>query len=320
MERQAGKHQSGWMDSVGKYPKWRMIVCDDDPNVLQQAYEHFSGSYEMISALNGMEALEKLDLYEPDILVMDAQMPGVDGLSTSRAIRKNAKFSNLPIFMLSEKVNRELREAVDSSLISGYVTKPLDLKALRRTLEEYIERTSHEITEKKMTITAIQRREKQSPALEESASVGFEVKDGINTSNWDMDLPPSSTPAKSNGKMRIFVLDDDLSVVSYIKAVLEDEYDVQGDTNPINVMQKLRQYQPHLLLLDVVMPQLSGYQLIQLIRMDPELHTLPVILVTARADFEERQHAMSLGAAGLIAKPFQPERLLESIDKALCNV
>jgi CheY-like chemotaxis protein len=175
-----------------------------------------------------------------------------------------------------------------------------------------------------MSISAIRRREGQAPVTDSAASnSSFEVEDVDNTPGWEPDADSDNNNKKKNGndqsRPRVFILDDDLSIVRYIKALLEDEYDVEGDTNPIDVLYKLRQYQPNLLLLDVMMPNLSGYQLIHLIRMDPELQTLPVILVTARSGFEERQHAMSLGAAELLSKPFEPDQLLSSIDKALCN-
>ena len=71
--------------------KFRLLLVDDDPEIVSAIVEALSLEFEVIGAMNGMECLEKLDLYEPDLVLLDIMMPGVDGLGACRAIRKNAR-------------------------------------------------------------------------------------------------------------------------------------------------------------------------------------------------------------------------------------
>lgn len=74
-------------------------------------------------------------------------------------------------------------------------------------------------------------------------------------------------------------------------------------------IQNIRDSRPDLVLLDVMLPDVSGYQIVQDLRADPELRDIRVLLMTARGSVVERRKGLALGADGFIAKPFELSEL-----------
>lgn len=80
---------------------------------------------------------------------------------------------------------------------------------------------------------------------------------------------------------------------------------------------RIRDMRPDLVLLDVMLPDVSGYQIVQDVRADPTLKDVRVLLMTARGSVVERRKGMALGADGFIAKPFELNELRAEISRLL---
>lgn len=81
--------------------------------------------------------------------------------------------------------------------------------------------------------------------------------------------------------------------------------------------QNLTQFQPHLILLDLRLPGISGYSLLEQIKQSPEFKHIPVIVVTACAFKADQERAMSLGASRYFVKPTDPNSLIKAISEEL---
>jgi CheY-like chemotaxis protein len=105
----------------------RVLVVDDDPHVLQLLRVNFElEGYEVVSASNGEEALQRIDERPPDILVCDVMMPGMDGLEVVERVRNNPATAKLPIVMVSAKAQQSDLLAGGDAGADAYVTKPFD--------------------------------------------------------------------------------------------------------------------------------------------------------------------------------------------------
>lgn len=82
-------------------------------------------------------------------------------------------------------------------------------------------------------------------------------------------------------------------------------------------VERIRKTHPDLVLLDVMLPDVSGYQIVQDVRADPELADVRVLLMTARGSVVERRKGLALGADGFIAKPFELNELRAEITRLL---
>lgn len=83
------------------------------------------------------------------------------------------------------------------------------------------------------------------------------------------------------------------------------------------VVDEIRQHRPDLVLLDIMLPDVSGYQIIETMRADPTLKSVRVLMMTARGSVVERRKGLELGADGFIAKPFELSELRNEMARLL---
>lgn len=113
---------------------------------------------------------------------------------------------------------------------------------------------------------------------------------------------------------KIMVVDDEPYIARVIKFKLEQEgYNVISANDGQTGLQRIREEKPDLVLLDVMMPGLSGYDVCQQLKQDPALAGIPVVILTAKGQERDREQGLNLGASDYITKPFSPNRLLELV-------
>ena len=117
---------------------------------------------------------------------------------------------------------------------------------------------------------------------------------------------------------RILVVDDESDVTELLQYRLEQEgYRVATLNDPLGFVVKVREFEPDLMLLDIMMPELSGIQLCRIVRADPSMKDIPVIFLSARGEVEDRIKGLEAGAEDYVSKPFNINELLLRISKML---
>ncbi len=116
---------------------------------------------------------------------------------------------------------------------------------------------------------------------------------------------------------RILLADDNADMRDYLKRFLSDYYQVEtvGDGNA--ALNAVRQNPPDLVLTDVMMPQMDGFELLRSLRSDPQTQDIPIILLSARAGEESRIEGLAAGADDYIVKPFSARELLARVEASL---
>ena len=114
----------------------------------------------------------------------------------------------------------------------------------------------------------------------------------------------------------IVVADDDPTIVSLVKLRLElAQYDVVGTNDAVAAVAMVRARTPAAVILDVQMPGGGGLSALAKIKADPQLSGLPVMMLTGERDTAMVMQAMGAGAGDYMVKPFQPDQLLERINR-----
>jgi PAS domain S-box-containing protein len=120
----------------------------------------------------------------------------------------------------------------------------------------------------------------------------------------------SASPSRPQNAQRIVVADDNADMREYVRRLLIDQYEVEAVGDGRAALAAARARRPKLIISDVMMPQLDGFGLIRELRADPELATIPVVLLSARAGEEARLEGLGKGADDYLVKPFSPRELL----------
>ncbi len=112
---------------------------------------------------------------------------------------------------------------------------------------------------------------------------------------------------------RILAIDDEKDMLDVLRLTLGTQYDVMTLSNPVDAYELIDLFEPDLVIVDVMMPRITGFQLLELLQKNARTRNLPVIIVSAKSSQHEIKHGYSLGAKVYLTKPFEPERLLRNI-------
>ncbi len=117
---------------------------------------------------------------------------------------------------------------------------------------------------------------------------------------------------------RIVIAEDETDIRANLTRLLTlEDYEVWSAANGLEALQLVREHMPDIVLSDVMMPEMSGHQLVLALRADPLTAHIPTVLLTAKADRSDVREGMNLGADDYLTKPFQRDELLDCIRSQL---
>jgi len=255
------------------------------------------GASKIIEAVNGAEALKILNAQPITLVLSDWNMPVMSGLELLIAVRSHPRLFALPFMMITAEAERDrVMQAIQAG-VSEMLVKPY-------TVGRFAERVERSLSWK--------------PANNQ-ARVAAEVVPAVTPS------PPSGAPAQAPAavvrapqppaaaearKPTILVVDDTRDNLELLAAIFKDEYRVKVATNGSKALEIAQSdTPPDLILLDIMMPGMDGFQVAQALRMHPASEHIPVIFVTAMTDQDARLRGMELGAVDFVTKPIDPSAL-----------
>jgi chemosensory pili system protein ChpA (sensor histidine kinase/response regulator) len=124
-------------------------------------------------------------------------------------------------------------------------------------------------------------------------------------------------PARAHG-LTVMVVDDSITVRKVTARLLErNDMSVITAKDGVDAVSKLQDNIPDIMLLDIEMPRMDGFELATHVRNEPRLRDIPIIMITSRTGDKHRQRAMQIGVNRYLGKPFQESDLVENIESLL---
>lgn len=118
-------------------------------------------------------------------------------------------------------------------------------------------------------------------------------------------------------KKRILAVDDTPENLQFIVALLKDKYAVVAATSGQKALDIAKNSKPDLILLDIIMPQMDGYEVCRLLKSDLETSAIPIIFVTSKNEQFDDAIGYSVGASAYIGKPIEPDILCATVEAYL---
>jgi len=117
---------------------------------------------------------------------------------------------------------------------------------------------------------------------------------------------------------KILIVDDDATMIKLLATILEIEgYQALEALSGDEALKVIAEEKPDLILLDIMMPELDGLEVLDMLRGDAATRHLPVVMLTARVEDEDIYEGWRRGADEYVTKPFEPKVLIETISKVL---
>ncbi|MBN1621394.1 MAG: response regulator [Endomicrobiales bacterium] len=118
----------------------KVLIVDDEKDVLIILTDALSKEgYEIITASDGMEALEKVSSEKPDVILLDIMMPKLDGHSVNLKLKENPKTANIPVIVITAYGHlKKLLEVREELPVSGYLEKPFPIVRLKEKIREVL--------------------------------------------------------------------------------------------------------------------------------------------------------------------------------------
>lgn len=250
----------------------RVLVVEDHPinqQVVQSQLEQMGLTVSL--AGNGAEGVEQARREQYDLVLMDIQMPVMDGYEAARTIR--AFNTEVPIIALTAAALVEDREKALQAGMNDHLGKPFSAQQLFDHLRPWLQ-TRQDAAE-------------LSPATAETASTA--------------QLPVAQ-------KRSLLIVDDMAANIRILANLLKDDYTIQVANRGQKALDIARgSHPPDLILLDIMMPEMDGYQVCRELKNNATTNHIPIIFVTAMDAVEDQKKGLSLGAVDYITKPFDAD-------------
>lgn len=114
----------------------------DNRNLIRRVLE--AEGYSMAEAVNAEDALQKIHTVRPNLILMDINMPDMDGYALTARIKSTPGFANVPIVAVTANVMRGDREKSLEAGCDGYIQKPIDIDTLSQQIDRFLARQSHD--------------------------------------------------------------------------------------------------------------------------------------------------------------------------------
>ncbi len=121
----------------------------------------------------------------------------------------------------------------------------------------------------------------------------------------------------STNKPRVLAVDDENDILLILRTALRDEYDVVTASNGPEALMSVDQDKPDLIILDLMMPDMDGIEVLEEVRKNPRTATIPVVFLTGISDKAKMREALDKGTTYYIVKPFDCGELLNKVAFAL---
>ncbi len=259
--------------------KTLLVVEDSEPAIIQIKDLLEEEGYRIRVARNGKEALKEINNELPDAMILDLMMPEVDGFTVLRMIRSGEQTVRIPVLILTAKhITKDELSFLEGNGIHQLIQKgDIDRSSLLATVGRMVSGPMEQVSPK-----------------------------------------PARSPRQGvRDRPVILIVEDNPDNMMTAKALLREHYTPIGAADGQSGIDLTRREKPDLVLLDISLPGIDGFEVCRILKQDPELRHIPVIALTARAMRGDRADILSRGFDGYISKPVDAELLEQTIRRTL---
>ena len=258
----------------------RILIIEDNPtNMELMVYLLTAFGYTPLAAYDGVSGVESARENTPDLIICDVHLPKLDGYGVVAALKRDPQLGQVPVLAVTALAMVGDRERLLAAGFDGYIAKPIEPDTFVTQLEAFL------------------------PAAAQ-ASAGAPAGDGV--------------PART-GQATILIVDDHVLNREFLITLLGyGGHRLIEASDGIEGLKMVESEHPDLIISDILMPNMDGYEFVTRLHSNPATAALPVIFYTATfREREANQLAQSCGVRWVLPKPSDPEVILRTVHEAL---
>lgn len=287
----------------------KVLIIEDEEVLLEVLQGKFKKEgYLVEAARDGAEGLIKVRSFRPDIILLDMIMPKLDGFQFLEKMQQDEAVKNIPVVIISN---------------SG---QPVEIeRALKLGVKDYIIKTEfdpQEVLDKMNKILNSSQTEQDKANLSSSSKISGPVV--VDNTEKPAVVSPGreeqqNSSALDKEKACILIVEDDKFLRDLLVHKLEEkDYQTEVAIDGEEGYQKINQLKPDLVLLDLILPGVDGFEVLKKVHENSELVQIPIIILSNLGQQEEIEKGLSLGAKDYLIKAhFTPEEVVARIKKVL---
>jgi diguanylate cyclase (GGDEF)-like protein/PAS domain S-box-containing protein len=260
--------------------KPRILIVDDASESLHYMVRILSDGYTSTVVTSEPKALElALQKPQPDLILLDINMLGMDGYEVLQILKADPITGHIPVIIVTERPESEDEAKGFRMGASDFITKPVDADRLKLRVLTQLEL----------------RRFHRKPILPSSAEVGLIQK-----------------------RFSVLVVDDVPENIHQLISTLSDDYRIMVADNGVRAIELVQgPTPPDLIMLDILMPNMDGYEVCRRIKATEVGNHIPIIFVSTLDSSLEKVRGFSIGAADFISRPFDVDEVLARVRSQL---
>jgi two-component system cell cycle response regulator len=257
-----------------------LIIEDNQANLALMTYLLQTFGHTVYAAMDGEAGIAAAHRELPDLIVCDVHLPKVNGYEVARQLKRHTALGATPLVAVTALAMVGDRDKVLAAGFNGYITKPIVPESFVQEVEAFL----------------------------------LPHYSGARPASYPVNPNPQHLTPKDSGKT-ILLIDDQPINLNLMGTILEPfGYSVLTASTHAEALAQARQKPPALIVADWNMPRVSGYEFIKVVQADPQLQSIPLIIVSSSplrvCDIERVQ---VLGAIKFLERPIKPEVLLDEI-------
>ena len=264
----------------------RVLVVDDIPSNIKLLEARLVAEYfDVVSASNGQDALAQIAEQEPDIVLLDVMMPGMDGFEACRRIKKNPKTAHIPVVMVTALDQTSDRVAGLDAGADDFLTKPVDDAALFARVRSLV----------RLKIMTDELR------MREATGSGMGLAD------------PAATLSETAPSGKILLIEDRPEAANLFVAAL-------GTTHTVVHLERFEEALAHaragefdLIIVSLSLRGFDGLRLCSQLRSLPEVRNAPILVLVSEADKRKLNQALEMGVNDYLTRPIDRNELIARV-------
>ncbi|MBL4618571.1 MAG: PleD family two-component system response regulator [Marinicaulis sp.] len=267
----------------------RVLVVDDlEPNVKLLEAKLRAEYFDVVSAYSGQEAVDTAISDQPDIILLDVMMPGMDGFEACRRIKENPETMHIPIVMVTALDQQTDRVVGLEAGADDFLTKPVEDLALFARVRS--------LSRLKMMTDELRARY--------ATGKGLGVVDNI-----EIDVDSSET--------RIFIIDDNEEQAERLKSTLGEDHAVSCETDPEIALGRAQSGDFDLIIVSLSIESMDPLRLCSSIRSFEETRLTPILAVVRQSDTRKLVRALDIGVNDYLKRPIDRNELTARVHTQL---